>query len=85
MNCPKCDSARFYFVQRAYEYHTVDDIDDDGEVMLLNLEDACIDFTFPAHLYCSTCDTTFDTDQQEIEMPEVVDVPISIDVKGETS
>ncbi len=85
MNCPKCDSARFYLVQRTYEYHTIDAIEDDGNVLLLNLEDAVMDTLFPPHLYCASCNTIFDTDQNEIIPPEVIDVPISIEVNGETS
>ena len=83
MNCPKCDSARYYFVQRMYEYHTIESIENDGSVALLELDDSCMDLNFPPYIYCSGCDTIFDTNQNEIIPPEVVDVPISNEVKGE--
>lgn len=85
MNCPKCDSIRYYFVRRVYEYHTISSIDTDGNVIPSDLDAINIDPDFPTYLYCSSCDTVFNANQDEIEPPEVFDVPISIEVKGEMS
>jgi len=37
--CPKCNSARFYYVQEVTEYHLVEVVYDDGNVDLGLLDD----------------------------------------------
>ena len=66
VKCPKCNSEEFLFVQRVYEYHTIDSIDN-GNIDLLGLDDTVIDSKFTSYLYCFSCERVFNLQLEEIE------------------
>jgi len=69
MNCPNCDSSSFYYVQRVYEYHRLDNVTD-GCVELIHLEDAAIDEGYVPHIRCEHCGMTYDLDLVVINLAE---------------
>ena len=80
MNCPKCDSSNIHYVQRVYEYHTIEYIQD-GEVNLMNLDDVAVDETYSPYVQCEGCEATFDLDMNEIEQDLDHGVPTRIAVR----
>ena len=70
MLCPECDSSRFYYVQRVFEYHMIEEVKD-GDVMLQHLQDAVVDTEFNPYLYCEECEAQFDLDLEEIETEDI--------------
>lgn len=59
IKCPKCKSEKFYYVQKATEYHTILDYDEDGFFDLGSLVES-----IPADdysLYCKSCHSIFDS------------------------
>jgi len=69
MNCPSCDSSRFFYVQRVYEYHAIDSVSD-GNIDLSHLDDAAFDEGYTPHLYCDYCGKTFDLYLNEFDLLE---------------
>jgi len=86
MNCPKCDSSQFYYVQRVYEYHWIDRIED-GSIELSCLDDAAVDSGYMPHLRCEDCGIVYDLDLNPIELDESDEpcVPIKVEVRNEIS
>jgi len=86
MNCPKCDSSQFYYVQRVYEYHWIDKVED-GNIELSCLDDTAVDSDYMPHLRCEACGRAFNLDMEEIKLDENEEpcVPISVEVRREGS
>lgn len=54
MKVSKCCSAKIYYVQPAWEYHSVHSIKD-GTINLLALEESVFDNSYTWYLECSNC------------------------------
>lgn len=53
--CPKCKEADLFYVQRVYEYHSIQDFELDGDLNLQAIEDSHMDETFFPYLWCEKC------------------------------
>jgi protein-arginine kinase activator protein McsA len=63
--CSKC-AAPVQFVQRVYEFHNIENIDENNNVDLSFLEDAICDEEYAPRLQCSNCHAEFELDMTPI-------------------
>ena len=67
MNCPKCKSQRFYFVQQTTEYHSFESFaDETGYLDLIALEDSYPDDSQPQYIWCEDCEVKFSIHGKEL-------------------
>jgi hypothetical protein len=53
--CPKCNSTEYFYIQRAYEYHSAY-VSKDGVIELINMDDSFVDDEYRAHFKCMNCE-----------------------------
>jgi len=58
--CPKCNSENFFYVQKSIEYHTMENLPENGHYDLCELVKSYNDDSFEPRLVCLNCHTSFD-------------------------
>jgi len=52
VNCPSCGSEKFYYIQRAWEYHRANDVESDGSADLSHLSNWSVDDSVQPYFEC---------------------------------
>lgn len=56
IKCPYCDSTEVFYCQTVKEYHGVGEIEEDGNLELVGVDDSIVDESFPFIFLCTCCD-----------------------------
>ena len=63
MKCPKCGKENFFFVQRGFEWYSIDPIVKRNQVNLIDLANAEVDELFEGVFYCSAEGVNYSWDE----------------------